>query len=208
MSGEQKRNRAVRNYREKGDSSLAEEIGLFWNKADEEQAREAQRLRFSDNPFSTTELSNEVAVARYEPILQKQTKESIKQMLSLFKPIVEPYTVYRATQGPVLTSEGKRAEVGDELCIDGFMHASRHPGFAAECAVHEFGKGFVVIEIQPTPEAETITLANEVKGRREYESIFNLGQSVRIDEINTNLKADFHPLNKVATYYKGTLRPG
>ena len=203
-----KRDRAIKLYRKTGDSSLAEEIGLFWNKADEERASEAQRLRFMDNPFSPNELSDEEMAARYQPILARRRKDTIKKIVRLFKPIVDTYPVYRAMNGPLVNSEGRNVQVGDEMWIDGFMSASRHPGFAAESAVHAFGEGFVLIEIHPSPDAETITLGNEVRGRREYESIFNVGQKIRIEKAITDFKADFHPMDKVAKHYVGTLLPG
>ena len=204
----ERRNRAIRLYLDAGDSSLAEEIGLFWNKADEERAVKAQRLRFSDNPFDSTSLSDGEAAERYGPILEKRTKDSIRSMLSLFKPVVEPYTVYRATKGPLTTSEGMEARAGDELWIDGFMSTSRNPSFAAECAVHEFGEGFVFIEVQPLPQAELITLPNEYSGREEYETIINTGQKFRIEKVIVDFEADFHPLDKVSDCYVGTLIPG
>ena len=203
----EKRNRAIKLFRDTGDASLAEEMGLFWNKADEERAREAKRLRFSDDPFSPKKLADKEMAVRYAPILEKRKKDAIKGMLALFKPIVSPYIVYRAIKGPLLTDKGHDPQVGDELWIDGFVSTSRNPAFAAECAVHEFEEGFVFIEIEPTPEAETVTLDNEVNGRREYESIFNVGQKLRIEKALPNFKADFHPLNKVAAYYVGTLGP-
>ena len=67
-----KRDRAIKLYRESGDSSLAEEIGLFWNKDDEERAREAQRLRFTDNPFSLSKLSDSEMSSRYQLILARR----------------------------------------------------------------------------------------------------------------------------------------
>ena len=203
-----KRDRAIKLYRESGDSSLAEEIGLFWNKADEERASEAQRLRLMDNPFSPSELSDSEMPARYQPVLARRRKDTIKKIVGLFQLIVEPYPVFRAMNGPLVNGEGRKVQVGDEIWIDGFMSASRHPGFAAECAVHAFGEGFVMMEIQPAPDAETITLGNEMKGRREYESIFNVGQKVRIEKAITDFRADFHPMDKVAKYYVGTLIAG
>ena len=200
-----KRNRAIRIYRETGDSSLAEEIGLFWNKEDEERAREAQRLKFTDNSFSGKKLAEAEMTARFGPILEKRKKDTIKGMVGLFKPIVEPYTVYRATNGPLRNSDGSKVQVGDELWIDRFLSASRHPGFAAECGVHAFSEVFVMMEIHPSPDAETITLDNEVNERREYESIFNVGQKVRIEKAITDFKADFHLMDKVAEYYVGRL---
>ena len=110
-----------------GNSSLAEEIGLFWNKDDEERAREAQRLRFADNPFSGKKLIEAEMAARFGPILEKRKKDTIKGMVDLFKPIVEPYTVYRAMNGSSRNSDGSKVQVGDELWIDGFLSASRHP---------------------------------------------------------------------------------
>ena len=203
-----KRDRAIKLYRESGDSSLAEEIGLFWNKDDEERAREAQRLRFTDNPFSLSKLSDSEMSSRYQPILARRRKDTIKKIVGLFRPIVDPYTVYRAMKGPLVNGEGRKVQVGDEIWIDGFMSASRHPGFAAECAVHAFGKGFVMVEIQPAPDAETISLDNEVRGRHEYETIFNVGQKVRIEKAIADFKADFHPMDRVSEYYVGTLSPG
>ena len=101
-----KRNRAIKLYRENDNSSLAEEIGLFWNKDDEERAREAQRLRFADNPFSGKKLIEAGMAARFGPILEKRKKDTIKGMMDLFKPIVEPYTVYRAMNGSSRNSDG------------------------------------------------------------------------------------------------------
>ena len=176
----EQRNRAIKIYRETGDSSLAEEIGLFWNKDDENRARAAQKLRFSDNPFAATKLTKKQEAERYRPIIARRQKQTIKGMLSLFKPIGTPYKVYRSMKGPLLTSDGREAQNGDELWIDGFMSASRSPQFAAECAAEEYADASIFIEILPTPQAETITLDNEVNGLREYESIFNVGQKVRI----------------------------
>ena len=48
---------------------------------------------------------------------------------------------------------------------------------------------------------------NEVNGLWEYESIFNFGQKVRIEEIVANHSADFHPMNKMAAYFVATLAP-
>ena len=208
LTWREKRNRAIRLYRDMGDSTLAEEIGLFWNKVDQERAREAQRLRFSDNPFQQAKPTGKEMAARFGPILEKRRKDTIKNMVALFKPIERPYISYRGMKGPLLTSEGREARAGDELWIDGFMSTSRHPGFAAECALHEFGVGFVIVEIQPVPEAETIVLDNEVNGRREYETIFNVGQKIRVEKSLTDFKADFHPLNKASVCYAVTLGPG
>ena len=52
-----------------------------------------------------------------------------------------------------------------------------------------------MMEIHPSPDAGTITLDNEVNERREYESIFNVGQKVRIEKAITDFKADFHPMD-------------
>ena len=60
----EQRNRAIRIFRETGDPTLAEEIGLFWNRSDERRAREAQKLRFSDDPFAPTELTKKQQGAR------------------------------------------------------------------------------------------------------------------------------------------------
>ena len=203
----EKRNRAVRIYHETGDSTLAEEIGLFWNKDDDERARAAQQLRFTDDPFNSSKLTEEQMAERYRPIIERRTKESIKGMVALFKLIETPYTVYRGMNGPLLTSDGREAQVGDELWIDGFMSASRSPKFAAECAVEQYGDTAIFIEVLPAPHAETIMLPNEVDGLCEYESIFNVGQRVRIEKVVADLEADFYPLNKVAAYFVGTLAP-
>ncbi len=203
-----KRDRAIKLYRKSGDSSLAEEIGLFWNRADEKRAGEAQRLRFMDNPFGPSKPSDEEMATRYQPILARRRKDTIKKIVGLFKPIVEPYTVYRAMKGRLLNCGGRKVQVGDELWIDGFLSASRHPGFAAECAVQAFREGFVMMEIHPAPDAETITLDNEINDRLEYESIFNVGQKVRIEKAITDFRGDFHPMDKVAKYYVGTLIAG
>ena len=203
----EQRDRAVKVFREANDSTLAEEIGLFWNKDDEQRARAAQKLRFADDPFATANLTEKQRAERYGPIIVRRRKESIKGMLSLFKPIGTPYTVYRGMKGPLLTSNGREAQPGDELWIDGFMSASRSPRFAAECAVEKYCDAAILMEILPTPEAETITLDNEVNGLWEYESIFNFGQKVRIEEIVTNHSADFHPMNKMAAYFVATLAP-
>ena len=202
------RNLAIRIYRETGDTSLAEEIGLFWNSADEERARAAQRLRFSDNPFSGPNLTDEQMAERFQPIIDRRTKQQIKEIVSLFKPIVRPYPVYRGLRGPLLTSNSQEAQVGDELWIDGFMSASRDPKFAAWCTVEAFGAASILLEILPAPDAETITLDNEIDGRSEYESIFNAGQKVRIDRIVPDLRADFHPLEQISSYFVGTLMRG
>ena len=204
----EQRNLAIKLYRETGDTALAEEIGLFWNSADEERARAAQRLRFSDDPFSGPKLTNEQMAERFQPIIEWRTKEQIKEMVSLFKPIVRPYPVYRGMRGPLLTSDGHEAQVGDELWIDGFMSASRDPKFAAWCAVEEFGTESALLEILPVPDAETITLDNEIDGRSEYESIFNAGQKVRVDRVVPDFKADFYPLKQVSSFFVGTLMPG
>ena len=147
----EQRNRAVKIFRETGDSTLAEEIGLFWNKDDEQRARAAQKLRFADDPFAPAKLTEKERAERYGPIIARRRKETIKEMVSLFKPIETPYKVYRGMKGPVLTSDGREAQIGDELWIDGFMSASRSPQFAAECAVEEHGDAAILIEILPTP---------------------------------------------------------
>ena len=72
----EKRNLAVKIYRETGDATLAEEIGFFWNKDDEERAKAAQRLRFADNPFSETKLTEEQMAERYRPIIERKNKET------------------------------------------------------------------------------------------------------------------------------------
>jgi len=201
------RNQAIRVYRETGDPTLAEEIGLFWNRDDERRAREAQKLRFSDNPFAPTELTKKQQAERYGPIVTRRHKETIKEMVTLFKSIEEPYVVYRGMKGPLLTSEGQEAQLGDELWVDGFMSASRSLAFAAECVVEEFGEAAILLEVLPTPQAETITLDNEVNGRKEYESVFNVGQKVRIERVITDHGADFPPMNKIAAYFVATLAP-
>ena len=201
----EQRNQAIKVFRETGDTTLAEGIGLFWSKDDEKRARAAQGLRFTDDP--SVKLTDEQMAERFGPIVEQRRKETIKQMVSLFKPIETPYKVYRGMKGPLLTSDGRDAQIGDELWIDGFMSASRSPQFAAECAVEEHGDAAIFMEVLPTPEAETITLDNEVDGRREYESIFNFGQKVRIDEIVTDHGADFYPMNKIAVYFVATLTP-
>ncbi len=201
----QQRNRAVRIFRETGDTDLAEEIGLFWNKDDEKRARAAQALRFTDDP--SVKLTDEQMAERFGPIVVRRRKETIKEMVSLFKQIETPYTVYRGMRGPLFTTDGREAQVDDELWIDGFMSVSRSPQFAAECAVEEHGDAAIFVEIQPMPQAETITLDNEVDGRWEYESIFNFGQKVRIERVVANHGADFHPMNKMAAYFVVTLEP-
>ena len=203
----EQRNRAIKIYRETSDSGLAEEIGLFWNKNDENRARAAQKLRFSDNPFTPATLTKKQKAERYGPIIAQRQKRTIKGMLGLFKPIGTPYKVYRGMKGPLLKSDGREAQNDDELWIDGFMSASRSPQFAAECAAEKYGDASIFIEILPTPQAETITLANEVNGLREYESIFNVGQKVRIEKVVTGHIGDFHPLNKMAAYFVATLAP-
>ena len=201
----EKRRRAVRIFRDTGDPSIAEEIGLFWNEADEERAREAQRLRFSNDP--SRKLTDEEMAARYAPILEKRRKDSIKGMVGLFKPIQEPYPVFRPMRGPLLTDAGIEARVGDELWSDGFLSMSRSPHFAAQCGVHEFTEGFVFIEVHPAENAETITLDNEVSDRMEYESIFNFGQKLRIDKAIPNFESGPHPFDKIGSFYVGTLFP-
>ena len=201
----EQRNRAIRLFRDTGDSSLAEDIGLFWNKDDEKRARAAQNLRFADNPFVPAQLTEKQKAERYGPIIARRRKETIKEMVSMFKPIETPYTVYRGMKGPLITSDGREAQIGDELRIDGFLSASRSPQFAAECAVEEYGDATIFVEILPTPEAETITLDNEVNGRWEYESIFNVGQKVQIENVVTSYDADYHPMNKLAAYFMATL---
>ena len=203
----EKRNHAIRVFRETGDSSLAEGIGLFWNEDDEKRARAAQKLRFTDDPFSQVELTSEQMAERYNPILERQRKDTIRGMVSLFKPIEAPYRVYRGMEGPLLTSDGDETQIGDELWIDTFMSASRSPQFAAECAVERYGEAAVFLEIMPLPEAETITLDNQVNGLWEYESIFNFGQKVRIEKIVANSGADSYPLNRIAAYFVATLTP-
>ena len=153
-------------------------------------------------------LTDEQMAERFQPIIERRTKEQIKEMVSLFKPIVRPYPVYRGMKGPLLTSDGQEAQVGDELWIDGFMSASRSPKFAVWCAVEEFGTDSILLEILPAADAETITLDNEIDGRSEYESIFNAGQRVRIDRVVTDLKADVYPLDQVSSYFVGTLVRG
>ncbi len=199
----EKRRRAVRKFRDTGDPSMAEEIGLFWNEADEERAREAQRLRFSDDP--SRKLTDEEMAARHAPILAKRRKDSIKGMVGLFKPIQEPYPVFRAMRGPLLTDAGREVQVGDELWSDGFLSMSRSPHFAAQCGVHEFTEGFVFIEVHPAENAETITLDNEVNDRMEYESIFNFGQKLRMDKAIPDFKSDPYPFDKIGSFYVGTL---
>ena len=201
------RNCAIKIFRDTGDSSLAEDIGLFWNKSDEEKAKAAQELRFADDPFVPDDLTEKQKAERYGPIIVQRRKEMIREMVSLFKPIGTPYTVYRGMKGPLLTSDDREAQIGDELWIDGFMSASRSPKFAAECAVEEHGEATIFIEILPTPQAETITLDNEVNGRWEYESIFNVGQKVRIEKVVADHGAVFHPINKMAAYFVATLAP-
>ena len=158
--------------------------------------------------MSPSKLTDSEMSARYQPILARRRKDTIKKIVGLSQPIVLSYPVYRAMNGPLVNGEGRKVQVGDEIWTDGFMSVSRHPGFAAECAVHAFGEGFVLMEIQPAPDAETITLGNEVKGRQEYESMFNVGQKVRIEKAIMDFKADFHPMDKVAEYYVGTLLRG
>ena len=203
----EQRNRAIKIFRDSGDSSLAEDIGLFWNKDDENWARAARKLRFTDDPFASSELTEQQKAERYGPIIARRRKDMIKEMLSLFKPIGTPYTVYRGMKGPLLTSDGREAQIGDGLWIDGFMSASRNPQFAAECAVEELGKGAILIEILPTPEAETITLDNEVNGLWEYESIFNVGQKVKIEKVVADHGVERHPMNNISAYFIGTLAP-
>ncbi len=203
----EQRNRAVKIYRETGDSTLAEEIGLFWNQDDEKRAKAAQRLRFTDNPFEPSELTEEQMAERYGPIIARRTKESIKEMVRLFKPIETPYTVYRGMNGPLLTSEGREAQVGDELWVDGFMSASRSLKYAATCAVEEHGDTAIFIELSPSPQAETIILDNEVNGLRQYETIFNVGQKVRIEKCFADIELGDHSISKVAAYFVATLAP-
>ena len=203
----EQRNRAIKIFRETGDSKLAEEIGLFWNKDDEERARAAQKLRFADDPFASGELTEKQKAERYGPIVIRRRKQTIKEMVSLFKPIETPYKVYRGMKGPLLTSDGREVEIGDELSIDGFMSASRSQQFAAGCVVEEYGAAAILVEILPTPEAETITLDNEVNGLWEYESIFNVGQKVQIAEIVPDHGTALDPLNKMAAYFVATLAP-
>ena len=203
----EQRDRAIRIFRETGDSSLAEQIGLFWNEDDEKRARAAQRLRFTDDPFSKVELTSEEMAERYSPILERQRKDMIKGMVSLFKPIQAPYKVYRGMKGPLLTSDSDEAQIGDELWIDIFMSTSRSPQFAAECAAEKYGETAVFLEIMPLPEAETITLDNQVNGLWEYESIFNFGQKVRVEKIVASNDAGPYPLNEMAAYFVVTLKP-
>ncbi len=76
--------------------------------------------------------------------------------------------------GPLLTSNVREAQVGDELWIDGFMSASRSPQCGAECAVEKYGDTTIFIEVLPALHAETITLPNEMHSLCEYESIFDV----------------------------------
>ena len=84
----QQRNRAIKIFRETGDPDLPEEIGLFWNKDDEKRARAAQELRFTDDP--SVKLTDEQKAERFGPIIERRRKETIKEMVSLFKPIETP----------------------------------------------------------------------------------------------------------------------
>ena len=111
----------------------------------------------------------------------------IKRLIDQFKPIEQPYTVYRGMNTPFLNLKGGRVEAGDEIPLDAFTSTSRSVGTAKFFSRLPPPEGeereSSLIELRTLEDTNVMTLSDEDTAMYEQETIVNLGQRIRIDEV-------------------------
>ena len=111
--------------------------------------------------------------------LSEINQKNVQFLLAEMKPLEEPQVLYRGLPDDVLDD----ISVGKVIEMDAFCSASRSPTVAYNFALYERPEMGTIMEIHTFSETEGITLSNNDTELNESETILNMGQQFKIEEV-------------------------